>query len=172
MLQRAIADKRVLEFDYTNANHNKSSRKVEPLSLSFKWYAWYLFCFCQEREDYRTFRVSRIRNLRLIDKGFSREYEKLDELIKEHQSLDSREYLDLKLLCKEEIRVSVEDYFANGEISEEGDGFFILEISLPKNEQFWFGMLLSYGDKIKVLEPASLQDKIMEKVRELEKLYQ
>ncbi|MBS4535727.1 YafY family transcriptional regulator [Clostridium sp. D2Q-14] len=171
LIQKAINNQRVLELDYTNANHVKISRRIEPLSLTFKWYAWYLFSFCQLREDYRIFRISRMRNLKLIDENFTRKHKNIDKLLKECQSIDKREYINLKLLCKKEVRVSIEDYFANGKIIEEYDDFFILEISLPKNEQFWFGILLSYGDKVRVLEPPSLQKKILDKVRDIEKIY-
>lgn len=171
LIQKAINDQRLLEIDYTNVSHKKTFRRIEPLALIFKWYAGYLFSFCQLRRDYRIFRISRIRNLKLTNKKFSREHKNMNELFNEYQTTNKREDINLKLLCKNEIRVSIEDYFVNGKIIEENNNHFILEISLPKNEQFWFGILLSYGDKVKVLEPASLQNKIINKVRDIEKLY-
>jgi len=170
-VQTAIKEQKVLKFEYTSANDDKTSRKVEPLSLTFKWYAWYLFAFCQLREDYRIFRLSRIRNLKLLDERFDKPEDNIKKLLKEQFNNDQREYINLKLLCDKEIRVSIEDYFANGKVIEENDTSFILEIALPKNEQFWFGILLSYGDKVKVLEPSFLQKRIMRKVKEIENLY-
>jgi predicted DNA-binding transcriptional regulator YafY len=135
LIHEAINDNQVIEFDYTNSNNYKTTRKVEPLSITFKWYAWYLFAFCQLREDYRLFRVSRIRNLILTDKSFIRESDDIDKLLEQYFTNDQREYIDIKLVCNPEIRVSLEDFFANAKITKNNDKI-ILEASLPKNERF------------------------------------
>lgn len=170
-IRKAINTRKVIEFIYTNSNNKKSERMVEPLSLVFKWYAWYLFAFCQMRNDYRIFRISRIRDLKITDKDFNRVHHNIDELLHTHQVNEERSYLDIKLVCNPEIQVSVEEFFSNGKISELEDGSILVEISLPEDESFWLGKILSYGDKIKVLEPACLKEKILEKVKEIEQLY-
>jgi predicted DNA-binding transcriptional regulator YafY len=87
------------------------------------------------REDYRLFRVSRIRNLILTDKSFIRESDDIDKLLEQYFTNDQREYIDIKLVCNPEIRVSLEDFFANAKITKNNDKI-ILEASLPKNERF------------------------------------
>ena len=47
----------------------------------------------------------------------------------------------------------------------------LLAISLPKNEQYWLGMIMSFGNKIKVLEPTYLKDILLEKTDEIMALY-
>ena len=169
--QKAIKNKKIIQFDYTNANHGKTTRKVEPLSVTFKWYAWYLFAFCRLRNDYRLFRISRIRKLKLTDDFFKERSEDIKDLLDEYFKNDQREYIDLKLLCEPEVQVSLEDYFPNANISKKNKKV-IMEISLPVDEKHWIGVIISFGNKIKILEPDFLQEKKKKKATELMKLYQ
>lgn len=171
LIQDSIEKRDVLEIEYTDASHKKSLRKIEPLFLKFNWYAWYLFAYCREKEGYRIFRVSRMREVKKVEGEFVKEHRNPETLMRDFEGKSNVEWVNLKLLCKEEVRVSIEDYFAKGRISETGDDSFVMEISLPQNEQVWLGILLSYGDKVKVLEPESVKKKIVGKIEELKKLY-
>ena len=71
-IKRAILECRVVTFDYINADGILSHRKIEPMLLSFKSQAWYVWAYCKTRRDFRTFRISRIRNMAVTDEGFER----------------------------------------------------------------------------------------------------
>ena len=60
LLERAINDKKYVMFEYCNANGEKSNPSVEPLAIHYKWYAWYLFAYSEEKKQYRTFKVARM----------------------------------------------------------------------------------------------------------------
>ena len=171
LIEDAIDQKRVIRFSYTNSKYQKSMRTTEPISIMYKWYTWYIIAYCYKAEDYRLFRVSRIRDLKVLNENFANEHSDTDSIIRKCFNTDKRKYMNIKLLCKPEIRVSVEDYFANGNIIEKEDGQFILEISLPENEQHWLGKILSYGKKVKVIEPIRLKKIILKTVAEIEELY-
>jgi predicted DNA-binding transcriptional regulator YafY len=53
IFEAAIRIEQVVEFEYTNAENNKTHRLVEPIAVTYKWYTWYLFGFCREKQDYR-----------------------------------------------------------------------------------------------------------------------
>lgn len=67
ILEQAISTKNYVSFDYCNADGKKSKKYVEPLAIHYKWYAWYLFAYSEKREDYRTFKVARMKNLIIDD---------------------------------------------------------------------------------------------------------
>lgn len=171
LVENAIDQKRVIRFTYTNSKYQESMRNTEPISIIYKWYAWYMIAYCYKAEDYRLFRVSRIRDVKVLNKNFANEHTDTDSIIRKCFNSDKRKYMNIKLLCEPEIRVSVEDYFSNGNIIEKKDGQFILEISLPENEQHWLGKILSYGKKVKVIEPLRLEKIILKTVKEIERLY-
>lgn len=69
-IKTAIMQSRVIEIDYINTYTLKSRRKIEPMLLIFNSQAWYLWGFCLEKQDYRTFRISRIKRMEIRDETF------------------------------------------------------------------------------------------------------
>lgn len=89
----------------------------------------------------------------------------------EHEKQDNRCYLDIKLRCKAEMKVAAVEAFPRREITEQDNGDIIIRLRVPENERMWFGALLSFGDKIMVLEPEGVKDKLVEKANEILNLY-
>jgi predicted DNA-binding transcriptional regulator YafY len=65
-----------------------------------------------------------------------------------------------------------EEYFSSeSRITKEEDGSIIVRTALPENE--WIqGWILSFGERIEVLEPEYLRKKIAEIVKKIQKKYQ
>ena len=51
------------------------------------------------------------------------------------------------------------------------DGYIILQLNMPENE-WLYGMILSYGDLVEVLEPPHLKSIILEKSLRISRKYQ
>jgi len=60
-LKRAAQNRRVLEITYETLNGARSTRTVRPLSVSFFGPVWLLVAWCEAAEDFRCFRLDRIR---------------------------------------------------------------------------------------------------------------
>lgn len=166
-LDAAIRSKRVVEFDYTDAANRRTHRRVEPVLLLCKWYAWYLFGYCHERRDYRLFRLSRIRELTTTTDSFSMRHGNPDKLLAEHGEEDRRAFYHIKMVCQTEDRIAMEEYFPNATFTETPGGEWLVECNLPENERGWFGILMSYGAKVKVLEPEELRTMLVQKAWEI-----
>ena len=69
-LRHAINERRVLEMGYTKENGELSRRAVRPLGLFFWGSVWTLAAWCELRNDYRTFRVDRITDLKESERRF------------------------------------------------------------------------------------------------------
>jgi predicted DNA-binding transcriptional regulator YafY len=72
LVHAAIAANKLVEFDYLSDNGSIVNRSVEPMTLVFKGYAWYLFGYCLVRKDFRLFRLTRMRELAILDDSFNR----------------------------------------------------------------------------------------------------
>lgn len=59
-LQTAIRAHHMITFDYYDRNGVATSRLVEPYQLLWRNTSWYLVGYATERQDFRTFRVSRM----------------------------------------------------------------------------------------------------------------
>ena len=56
-IRQAITQTRLLTIAYRNYDNVASNRQIEPMSLVFKNYTWYLYAYCLLKEDFRLFRV-------------------------------------------------------------------------------------------------------------------
>lgn len=171
LLEKAIVDKRVISFSYTDSTGRTTQREAEPAALVCRWYSWYLLGFCRIRQDYRQFKLGRINNLEITKTSFTTDYPEASVLLEQLDSNDTQSYMRFKVRGKAEIRALLTEY-VNGQITDElPDGDFIMEAHLPEGEQVWFGILLAAGNKAVVLEPDELRQRLLDKARELQAVY-
>lgn len=163
VIEEAIRGRTGVQFQYTDAQQSVSSRYVEPLLLSYRWYAWYLFAYCCQREDYRLFRLSRIREIRNTGQSFNHTHGNAEHLLAAHQ--DVRSYISIKLACPADRRVQLEEAFPNARVVEERCGELILQFSVPETETGWFGILLLNAGSCTVLEPETLRQRLQSHAR-------
>lgn len=171
IIENAIDEERVIEFEYTNSYGDKTVREVEPIGVIYKWHAWYMLGYCCDKKDYRQFKVVRMRELKKIDKSFSIKHENIDNIISQNEKEDKQKYVDVRILCKKEVRISIEEYFPNAKITESEDGNFLLQFHGLMNETFWKGLLFTYGSKIRIIEPEELKLEFMSKAKEIIDMY-
>lgn len=69
-IREAIRLRRQVIIDYVRADEQFSSRQIEPLGLIFWGKVWTLVAWCQLRDDYRVFRLDRIRQLATTQDAF------------------------------------------------------------------------------------------------------
>ncbi|MHA6529687.1 helix-turn-helix transcriptional regulator [Paenibacillus sp. BAC0078] len=169
ILEQAIKEKTMIRFQYTDARNIVSGRRVEPLILTYKWYAWYLFAYCCDKQDYRLFRVSRMRQVASMSKPFITTHADAEDLLAAHT--DHRHSINVKLLCPAEGRVLLEEAFPNAEVLEvRGEGL-VMSFTVPDEENGWFGRLLEHSDLIAVLEPESLRERMRSLAERIVKKY-
>jgi predicted DNA-binding transcriptional regulator YafY len=70
LLRRAIQERRVVHFEYEREDGAASVREARPLGLYFWGRKWTLAAWCELRNDYRSFRPDRMKQLDLLDKRF------------------------------------------------------------------------------------------------------
>jgi predicted DNA-binding transcriptional regulator YafY len=170
-LEKAIQDKNVVQISYVNALGGSSSRLVEPIALNYRWYAWYLLAYCQTKQDYRIFKLARISELESTSAAFTKQHDDPTMLLEQaFQGIGHRE-LNITLLCKADVRVQVCEYL-DGDIAETlENGDFIMRMNALEDERMWFAMLLSFGNKVMVLEPDELRTRIDETAENILSLY-
>lgn len=69
-LRRALAERRKLYFRYADAEERLSERVVQPRSLVFRGDHWSLLAWCEVREEYRSFRPERMRDVCVLEEGY------------------------------------------------------------------------------------------------------
>lgn len=167
----AIAGRSLLKILYTNATGKSSSRVVEPLALSLRWYAWYLFAYCREKRDYRLFKLQRITGCEAVPGSFSKKHRDIEARMEESAKADSREQYHVRLRCTKAALQQVQEYL-RGKVVKVYDGGDT-ELLLPEKpfERMWFSLLLGFGNEVEVLEPVSLRQMLQDKAKEICDLY-
>ncbi len=69
-LRKATWDEKTIRFDYTDAEGRETSREVDPLSVVFMQASLCLLAWCHLRNDFRAFRLDRMRALELTGASF------------------------------------------------------------------------------------------------------
>lgn len=72
MLEEAIRSRVVVRMEYDSLDSGVSEREVEPVFTLYANGKFYFVGYCLRRSDYRTFRLSRIRDVALTAKRFKR----------------------------------------------------------------------------------------------------
>ncbi len=71
LIREGIDRARRCEFLYFSPR-GESRRRIEPYYLIFRWSSWYVWGWCEEKEDFRLFKLNRMDGLRLSPDGFER----------------------------------------------------------------------------------------------------
>lgn len=169
-MDEAIAKKVLLKIGYSDAQGKITKRIIEPLALSFQWYAWYVFAYCAHKQAYRLFKLPRIMGCEPVPGAFSKNHGDVEALMKAHGSQDERPYILVRLKCKQAIRQQALEYLGTN-IVEEDVNDFVLELTKVPLERMWFSLLLGFGNQVEVLAPQALRDQLRAKAAEVLSLY-
>lgn len=163
-IKEAILNKKVVEITYFNSYGEENIRQVEPLQIWFKDKSWYIKAFCRLKQDYRIFKIARIRDIKILDEHFER------DLPVEKEEKTKFKVISLKLEISKEMAYRVYDEFEKENINKNENGDFIVEVEYPENE--WvYGYILSFGEYVKVLSPEYAKDIIKKRLEKTIKKY-
>jgi len=70
-VRQAILQRRKLHIEYVDGAERASTRTIEPLALNFWGTTWSVAAWCESREDFRVFRLDRMRSLQMGDEKFA-----------------------------------------------------------------------------------------------------
>lgn len=165
-LRSAILSKKIVTFSYASQKGEKTTRKVEPLRLCFKGMSRYLYAFCHTRQDYRFFKLSRIKDLITTQEEVERKV--LGPIFQNSNVFEKEEYINLKLKLSSEIAFRVYDEFDSYTLHE--DGSFIVETIYPKGEWI-FSYIASFGHHCQVLEPVEISEYVQKELLKILRNY-
>lgn len=160
LLKKAILNHQLIHFTYYNSKGEKIQREVEPLQIKFKSKDWYLIGYCKTKKGYRTFKLQRMNELKVLKETFERQLSKIEEKIIPIPTVK------LRLQIAEELSYRIFDEFKPEQIQKKKDGNFWVEVEYPEND-WLYGYLLSFGDKIKIIEPEEIKEKIKNKAKKI-----
>ncbi len=162
LLEQAIEERKYIRFDYRNANGGKSKPSVEPLAIHYKWYAWYLFAYSEEKKQYRTFKIARMQNLKISDNTSRMEHGDIKELMENSEQSYYQTCIRIEVqFANEEIGL-ITEYFPSCPVEQFTEIISRIFIDVPARERLWKALLLSFGDKVRVIGPEEYKEELIE----------
>lgn len=164
-IKSAVLSKNIISFTYFSSNEKETDRSVKPVRLLFKSQDWYLYALCLLRNDFRYFKLSRIKNLEIHTEKFDDNFE--DVILKKETPHENTVNIKVKFDRKVAFRVYDE---LNGEITEDNDGNLYTEIEIP-NDYNLYNYIFSFGDEAEVLEPEEVRMQIKKMINKMAEKY-
>ncbi|MBE1555842.1 helix-turn-helix transcriptional regulator [Sporosarcina limicola] len=168
IVKQAIEASICVKFTYSDSNKLVTSRTIEPHTLVQKGRTWYVYGYCLLKNEFRLFKLARIKDLQLCNESFIRKAINLSELPWDKAWYSPENTVSLKLAFHPDIRLKMVDMFGV-ELIEDGQS--IVKVEIPEDE-WLYGFILSFTDKVEVLEPIHIREIIKDKVRKMFHIYE
>lgn len=164
-IKSAILGKKLLSFSYFSSDEKETMREVKPARLLFKGQDWYLYAFCLLRNDFRYFKLSRIKNLEVSDATFEEDFEGV--ILKKEMRYENLVRIKLKFAPHVAFRVYDELSTA---VTKDDQGNLYTEIELPKDYNLYH-YIFSFGDGVEVLSPKEIREQIKAMIKRMAQKY-
>ena len=169
---KGIDKKLALEIVYNSQTKNEDTcRLVEPVGICHYSFNWHLIAYCKLRNDYRDFRIDKIKNIKLTDQKFTIENKPSLRNYFNTLTTDNDVFL-VKLLFEKDILPIINQakyYF--GFIEEKDLGKKVEMSFLSNSEDYISRWIITHLDKVEIIEPESLKSTIIEMIKKLQKKY-
>ena len=169
LINKAIEESKLLEFEYINRKMEYLTRIVEPIQIEFNSGQWYVVAFCRTRKDYRRFKLVRIRNMNIGESFIKREISK-EEIEKIFNKSYKNNSILVTLKFSDEIGQQLSEYFSKDKIKLLENGEYIVEDLFPKDEGLK-KFILGFGNHCEVIAPSELRNEIKEYIKNIYNKY-
>lgn len=167
----AIAGRWVTQIKYRKPDGMDGEwRDLEPIGCYYDHNTWYLIAWCRLRSDYRTFRVTRIEDLKLTAEHYDGAHPSVSEYI-EREAHERQTH-------RVEVRFpkSMAEYVANdslnfGLVLTEEEGEFVKMTFLVPYYDMIARWLLMYTKYVEIVAPAELNELMRKLIEQLSNHY-
>lgn len=176
ILHEAIKNRNCIYLEYISQSSH-SSRIIHPHKLVFKQSYWYLYAFCENKREFRLFKINRIVDIKVTDVSFNcKSIEKID--FRKNFSTDLFYSQDKSSLFEVILEYDVTNEFLLTDTidakffhrisSAEEKGKIIFPVS---NLQWAANLVFNLQDKVKVIAPIELKEAIKTRIKKINELY-
>lgn len=162
LIRAAIDGKHRIEFDYF-APRGESHRSIEPYYLVFHWTSWYVWGWCESRNSFRLFKLNRIDQITVSQEHFTERPVPMPELRSEQIFPGG---IEVKALFTPDCKWRLFEEFGKDCFVECEDGRLLFHATYTDKE-YLVSWLMTFGEKVILLEPQEIKKEIKEKIRKM-----
>jgi predicted DNA-binding transcriptional regulator YafY len=166
MIRDALKNGTVISFRYYSEK-GQSQSQLEPYFVLFRWSSWYVFGFCEIRQDFRLFRLTRIVDLQKTDQSFEPR-----EIPENKLQLDPhfQEMRHVTLLVDASLEYQLIDLTGADSYEKQSDGRLVIHYPY-QNLEYVLQLILGFGDKAKVLAPEFMIEEVKRRLQSIMNRY-
>jgi predicted DNA-binding transcriptional regulator YafY len=164
-IREAMDQHRLLSFFYY-APKGESARTIEPYYLIFRWSSWYVWGYCQSRRDYRLFKLNRMEHLS-VGQTFDPRCVPIPDLRNERIFPGG---IHVKALFDASCKWRLVEAFGTDCFTQQEDGRLLFRADYTDEENV-LAWLFTFGDKVVLLEPQTLREKLTAALERMARQY-
>ncbi|MCI7768655.1 MAG: YafY family transcriptional regulator [Oscillospiraceae bacterium] len=166
LIRAAIDLREMISFTYYSPERTEE-RKIEPYRLIFQWSSWYVWGFCEKRQNYRMFKLSRMTDLKNTHTSF--EKRNIPEYTCDKLRHTKGDFL-AKVRFNKSVKWRIIDEFGTVLPRYDDEGNIYLDFSWMDKPSL-FRYILTFGDDAEIISPESARKEFSELVKKISDKY-
>lgn len=170
----AILKNESLEITYHTFSRNaQTNRTIDPYYLIPRDNKFYLIANCHKANDIRTFKLSRVQDVKKTGQLFEKKAFDIIEYFKNTWSIiQGKQIIHFKISFSPNIAryIKEEELFVQPKLTEEKDGSLLFEVTLNDDTEF-LQWLMKYGPNAEIIEPVFYREKMKGLLKEWLEMY-
>ena len=162
----AVAGCRTVNIEYTDKSGKSSARLLDPYTLALKEGVWYVYGWCHVHNEFRLFRLARIKTVDMTDNVFVHR-EGAD--VRGALSVDLGKRVALELRAEESALAKLEEWLGADAVSH-SDGGYVCRAMVGDGDEL-IRRIVSFGSSVKVVSPPSVARRTLEEAERIAALY-
>lgn len=165
-IQSAMEQDHVISFTYF-APSGDTVRTIEPYHLVFQWANWYVWGYCNLRQDYRMFKLTRMVNLIVTEE----KRKKRTVLVYVCDKLRHTEG-EIKAVVRfdKSIKWRIIDEFGSEQLELDADGNLLLSFTWS-DELSFYRYILTFGSQAEIISPKAYRERFCLLLKEIAEKY-
>ncbi len=158
-LQKALEERRTVEFTYY---YSKGEKHVvlDPYLITYEWSNWYIFGLDHDSGKFKLYKLSRLFSLQISTQSFT-----LQDIPPERLDFNQHFTDDIAVtaIFDADMKYRLVETYGENCYTELSDGRLKFAFRFT-NKDFLFELLLSFGDKVELIEPVELRNELKNKL--------
>lgn len=169
LVQKSLDKRLCLKIKYQDRNGDLKERNIQPHILILKQGFWYVYAYCQLRQDFRLFKLCRILSATTETTHFERRPIDKKQLPFDvwFKSLDT---VTIDFTLTPLIKPDVEEWLGVENVFTHENGVITASANLPDDKEV-YSKIMTFGKDLTVIAPQSVKEKLHKMATELAEKY-
>lgn len=166
LIKSAIENSEKIAFKYYSQNGD-SERVIEPYHLIFQWSNWYVWGYCNLRNDFRMFKLTRLIDLKLT--GEKCEMRDIPEYVCNKMPY-SKDEVESIVKFDKSVKWRIIDDFGVEALKFNEEGNILININWSDIKSF-YNYILTFGDKAEIISPEEYRQEFISIIKNISRNY-